>query len=71
MQAIQLMLKHRIGSLPVVDADGTLVGIVTESDCCGRNLVPRGALVGLNFLSDRESCQKIMDRRAAAGSPRL
>ncbi|MCC7411196.1 MAG: CBS domain-containing protein [Gammaproteobacteria bacterium] len=30
--AARLMLEHKIGGLPVVDADGTLVGILTESD---------------------------------------
>ena len=30
-KAVELMLKHRIGGIPVVDA-GKLVGIVTESD---------------------------------------
>ena len=32
MQAAQLMLKNRISGLPVVDATGSLVGIVTEGD---------------------------------------
>lgn len=32
MQAAVLMLKHEISGLPVVDPDGTLVGIVTEGD---------------------------------------
>ena len=31
-EAARLMLKHKIGGLPVVAADGTLVGIVTTSD---------------------------------------
>ena len=30
--AFKLMLKQKYGCAPVVDADGTLVGIVTESD---------------------------------------
>lgn len=30
--AAGLMLKHRIGSLPVVDADQHLIGLVTETD---------------------------------------
>jgi CBS domain-containing protein len=34
-EAAQLMIEHRIGGLPVVSADGGLVGIVTESDFTG------------------------------------
>jgi len=32
----QLMLKDRISGLPVIDGDGTLVGVVTEGDCLRR-----------------------------------
>src|SRR5262245_62493366 len=32
MEAIRLMLQHRISGLPVVDATGRLQGIVTEGD---------------------------------------
>jgi CBS domain-containing protein len=32
LKAVQLMLQHRISGLPVVDAAGTLVGMVTEGD---------------------------------------
>lgn len=31
-EAARLMLTHRISGLPVVDAAGTLIGIVTEGD---------------------------------------
>ena len=31
-EAAALMLRHRIGCLPVIDAGGALVGIVTETD---------------------------------------
>lgn len=31
-QAIDLLLEHRFGSLPVVGRDGHLIGIVTETD---------------------------------------
>lgn len=31
-EAAQIMLDHKIGGLPVVDAQGRLVGIFTESD---------------------------------------
>jgi CBS domain-containing membrane protein len=30
--AADLLLKHKLGCLPVTEADGTLVGIVTKSD---------------------------------------
>jgi len=31
-EAAQLMLRHRIGALPVTSADQTLLGIITEND---------------------------------------
>jgi len=31
-EAAHLMLRHRYGCLPVCEQDGTLVGIITESD---------------------------------------
>ncbi|MYN06765.1 CBS domain-containing protein [Pseudoduganella aquatica] len=35
-RVVGLMLKHRISGLPVVDADGKLLGILTESDLLRR-----------------------------------
>jgi len=32
LQAVRSMLDNKISGLPVVDADGNLVGIVTEGD---------------------------------------
>lgn len=32
--AARIMLEHKVGGLPVVDSDGLLVGIITESDIC-------------------------------------
>ncbi len=32
LDAVDLMLKHHVGGLPVIDAHGRLVGIVTEGD---------------------------------------
>ena len=40
-EALQLMLKHKFGCLPVVDAQGNLLGILTDSDLvrfCGELL---------------------------------
>jgi CBS domain-containing protein len=36
MQAVRLMLQHRISGLPVIDALGNLIGIVTEGDLLWR-----------------------------------
>jgi CBS domain-containing protein len=33
-QVAQTMLEHRIGCVPVLDSDGRISGIVTESDFC-------------------------------------
>ena len=32
MQAVTLMLKHRISGLPVVDGSGRVVGVLSETD---------------------------------------
>ena len=37
LNAVRTMLQNRISGLPVVDAEGTLVGIVTEGDFLRRN----------------------------------
>ena len=36
MQAVRLMLQHRISGLPVVDGLGNLIGVVTEGDLLRR-----------------------------------
>jgi CBS domain-containing protein len=45
-EAAALMLDHRIGSIPVVDGHGTLVGLVTQTDYLD---VARRALLGLHL----------------------
>jgi CBS domain-containing protein len=42
-QAVRLMLQHRVSGLPVVDAGGKLVGIVSEATFCA---APRSARSG-------------------------
>ena len=32
-EAIRLLLKHRVSGAPVVDANGTLVGMLSKKDC--------------------------------------
>jgi CBS domain-containing protein len=53
MQAVRLMLQHRISGLPVVAASGTLVGVITEGDLLRRTekVLRRGGRDGSNFLS--------------------
>lgn len=31
-EAARLMVEHKIGGLPVVDTDGTVIGVITETD---------------------------------------
>lgn len=41
--AARLMLSRHISALPVIDADGVLVGMVTTTDCLLASLSPVGA----------------------------
>lgn len=36
-EAANLMCKHKVSALPVIDGDGAVVGIITESDFVGRD----------------------------------
>ena len=45
-EAASLMLDHRIGSVPVVDGHGTLIGLVTQTDYLD---LARRALLGLQL----------------------
>lgn len=38
--AALLLLHHEIGGVPVVDADGALVGVVSEADLIGKEILP-------------------------------
>lgn len=46
-EAARLMVKERVSGLPVTDADGRLVGIVTEADFLERELDREGPAGGL------------------------
>lgn len=39
-EALKLMTKHHVSGLPVVDADGYIVGIITESDLLLKDQAP-------------------------------
>jgi len=45
VEAVDKMLSKKFGCLPVIDKDGCLVGLVTESDClrCFRDLMKAGS----------------------------
>jgi len=51
MEAVQLMVDHGIGGLPVVDADGALVGIFTERDLLRRVVAERRDVTGTDVES--------------------
>ncbi len=44
VEAVDKMLSKKFGCLPVIDKDGCLVGLITESDClrCFRDLMKAG-----------------------------
>ncbi|HVG59729.1 MAG TPA: CBS domain-containing protein [Hyalangium sp.] len=56
-EAIEKLLDHRFGCLPVVDAQGELVGIVTESDFMR---------LALRLLEEREQPQVHFDQVPAS-----
>jgi len=45
VEAVDKMLSKKFGCLPVIDQEGCLVGLITESDClrCFRDLMKAGA----------------------------
>ena len=45
VEAVEKMLSKKFGCLPVIDAEGCLVGLLTESDClrCFRDLLKAGS----------------------------
>ena len=69
--AANLMVKHNIGGLPVLERDGKIVGIITESDFLGKRVdVPR-AITSLHELLGQwvhhTSLEEILDH--AKGLP--
>ncbi|HLN07615.1 MAG TPA: CBS domain-containing protein [Xanthobacteraceae bacterium] len=57
IEAMRLMLKHSISGLPVLDRDGKLVGVITESDLLrldgGAALSPRPHWIELLMKPER------------------
>lgn len=54
VEVAQKMLEHRIGSVPVTDEAGQLVGIITQSDFCQQQgrMVPFSLFKSPNVLSN-------------------
>ena len=43
LEAIELLVKTRVSAMPVVDAGGTMIGIVSEADLIGHADLGTGA----------------------------
>lgn len=74
-EAAQTMVEEQVGGLPVVDADGTLVGIITEADFVRREAVTAGRLRLLGALLHRtevpeaDTVGEVMTRSPVTVSP--
>jgi CBS domain-containing protein len=53
-EAARLLVEHRVSGLPVVDAEGRVVGVVTEADLIARQKAPSPRSWWHWFLSDPE-----------------
>ena len=72
LEAANTMLQHHVSGLPVVDAAGKLVGIVSEGDFIRRGEIgtQRKRSRWLKFLMGPEPTQPITFGSTAAKSPR-
>jgi CBS domain-containing protein len=61
-RAAELMLEHEIGSLPVVDENGHVVGMITDRDICMATFThdapPRAIAVGLTMSPHPTTCAR-------------
>ena len=60
--AIQKLIEHDRGSIPVCDDKGELVGIITERDIVRKCLVRAGALTSIKI-------EDVMTKEVAIGAP--
>ena len=82
-EAAELMSNHGVSGLPVVDADGRVIGIVTEGDLILRQAAPRLQHWWRRFFADPEALAReyqkasgttvgdVMTRAVVSISPRL
>jgi CBS domain-containing protein len=66
-EAARIMLQHRISGLPVVDAAGKLVGVITERDFLrrGKDDTRRWLDALLGEASGQNTADQLNDRRVA------
>jgi CBS-domain-containing membrane protein len=65
-KAARLMSDHGVSGLPVIDAEGRVIGIVTEGDLILRQAAPRARHWWARFFADPEALAR--DYRKAAGT---
>ncbi|WP_257294739.1 CBS domain-containing protein [Endozoicomonas sp. YOMI1] len=63
-EAIRILLKHNITAAPVVDNEGTLIGILSESDCL------EGTLNGSYFSQDAGLVRDYMTSQVVTADPK-
>jgi nucleotide-binding universal stress UspA family protein/CBS domain-containing protein len=64
VDVVALMLTHHVGAVPVVDGEGRLQGIVTETDVAGSAAVPLGAFQAARLAgaADDEAAAAVRER---------
>ncbi|WP_422446252.1 CBS domain-containing protein [Endozoicomonas sp. ALB091] len=62
-EAIRILLQHNITAAPVVDNEGTLIGILSESDCL------EGTLNGSYFSQDAGLVRDYMTIQVVTAAP--
>ncbi|MGO0306208.1 CBS domain-containing protein [Endozoicomonas acroporae] len=62
-EAIRILLQHNITAAPVVDNEGTLIGILSESDCL------EGTLNGSYFSQDAGLVRDYMTSQVVTADP--
>ncbi|WP_139117569.1 CBS domain-containing protein [Endozoicomonas atrinae] len=63
-EAIRILLQHNITAAPVVDNEGTLIGILSESDCL------EGTLNGSYFSQDAGLVRDYMTTQVVTADPK-
>lgn len=73
-RAADLMAQHAVGCLVVVEADGTLAGVITDRDLCVRAVAfdrdPDGSTVAAAMTTDVRTAPASSTREAVLGEMR-